>query len=156
MSERRCRRRRDRHEAQGEGLIDRRRGRVSGRRLAVDRIEGLLEPYRTRYVDFTVKHFHERLRAEHRFELGDSWTKRILQAAGLVRRAPKRSAHRKRRPRRPLPGMMLFRDGSTHAWLGGRPPVDLIVTLDDPTSGLCSAFLVEEQGRSRAGAAWPR
>ena len=147
MSERHFRRLRDRYEAQGaEGLIDRRRGRVSGRRVAVDRIEWLLEQYRTRYFDFTVKHFHERLRAEHKFALGYSWTKRILQDAGLVKRAPKRSAHRKKRPRRPLPGMMLFQDGSTHAWLAGRPALDLIVTLDDATSELYSAFLVEEEG----------
>lgn len=147
MSERHFRRLRDRYEAQGaEGLIDRRRGRVSGRRVPVDRIEWLLEQYRTRYFDFTVKHFHERLRAEHKFELGYSWTKRRLQDAGLVKRAAKRSAHRKRRPRRPLPGMMLFQDGSTHAWLGGRPPLDLIVTLDDATSELYCAFLVEEEG----------
>jgi transposase len=147
MSERHFRRLRDRYEAEGAaGLIDRRRGRVSGRRVPVDRIEWLLEQYRTRYFDFTVKHFHERLRAEHKFEPGYSWTKRILQDAGLVKRAPKRSAHRKRRPRRPLPGMMLFQDGSTHAWLGGRPALDLIVTLDDATSELYSAFLVEEEG----------
>jgi transposase len=147
MSERHFRRLRDRYEAQGaEGLIDRRRGRVSGRRVAVDRIEWVLEQYRTRYFDFTVKHFHERLRAEHKFVLGYSWTKRILQDAGLVKRAAKRSAHRKKRPRRPLPGMMLFQDGSTHAWLGGRPALDLIVTLDDATSELYSAFLVEEEG----------
>ncbi len=147
MSERHFRRLRDRYEAEGaEGLIDRRRGRVSGRRVPVDRIEWLLEEYRTRYFDFTVKHFHERLRAEHRFELGYSWTKRMLQNAGLVKRAAKRSAHRKKRPRRPLPGMMLFQDGSTHLWLAGRPALDLIVTLDDATSELYSAFLVEEEG----------
>ena len=147
MSERHFRRLRDRYEADGaEGLIDRRRGRVSGRRVPVDRIEWLLEEYRTRYFDFTVKHFHERLRAEHKFELGYTWTKRVLQDAGLVKRAPKRSAHRKRRPRRPLPGMLLFQDGSSHAWLAGRPPLDLIVTLDDATSEIYSAFLVEEEG----------
>jgi transposase len=71
MSERHFRRLRDRYEADGaEGLIDRRRGRVSGRRVAVDRIEWVLEQYRTRYFDFTVKHFHERLVAEHTFALG--------------------------------------------------------------------------------------
>jgi transposase len=86
MSERHFRRLRDRYEAEGaEGLIDRRRGRVSGRRVAADRIEWLLEEYRTRYFDFTVKHFHERLVAEHTFELGYTWTKRVLQSAGLVR-----------------------------------------------------------------------
>lgn len=148
MSERHFRRLRDRYEAEGaEGLIDRRRGRASGRRVPVDRIEWVLAQYRTRYFDFTAKHFHERLVAEHRFELGYTWTKRILQDAGLVRRAPKRAAHRKRRPRRPPPGMMLSQDGSRHAWLAaGQPPLDLVVTLDDATSEIYSAFPVEEEG----------
>jgi transposase len=147
MSERHFRRLRDRYEAEGaEGLIDRRRGRVSGRRVPLDRIEWVLEQFRTRYFDFTVKHFHEQLVAEHRFALGYTWTKRVLQDAGLVRRAPRRSAHRKRRPRRPLPGMLLFQDGSRHAWLAGQAPLDLIVTLDDATSEIYSAFLVEEEG----------
>ena len=122
MSERHFRRLRERYEAEGaEGLIDRRRGRASGRRAPVERIEWVLDQYRTRYWDFTAKHFHERVVAEHKFELGYTWTKRVLQDAGLVRRAPKRSAHRKKRPRRPLPGMMLFQDGSRHPWLADRP-----------------------------------
>jgi transposase len=147
MSERHFRRLRDRYEAEGaEGLIDRRRGRASGRRAPVDRIEWVIEQYRTRYFDFTVKHFHERLVAEHGFALGYSWTKLALQKAGLVKRAPKRSAHRKKRVRRPLPGMMLFQDGSSHPWLSGHGSLDLIVTLDDATSEIYSAFLCEEEG----------
>src|SRR5215470_15457875 len=105
ISERHFRRLRDRYEAEGaEGLIDRRRGRVSGRRAAVDQIEFVVEQYRTRYWDFRVKHFHEALVAEHGFALGYTWTKAVLQSRGLVRVAAKRSAHRKKRPRRPLPG----------------------------------------------------
>ena len=147
MSERHFRRLRDRYEAEGaEGLIDRRRGRVSGRRVPVDRIEWVLEQFRTRYFDLTVKHFHERLVAEHGFALGYTWTKRVLQDAGLARRAPQRSAHRRKRPRRPLPGMLLFQDGSRHAWLAGQPALDLIVTMDDATSEVYSAFLVDEEG----------
>jgi transposase len=147
ISERHFRRLRDRYEAEGaEGLIDRRRGRASGRRAPTDQIEFVVEQYRTRYWDFTVKHFHEALQAEHGFRLGYTWTKAILQSRGLVQGAPQRSAHRKRRPRRPLPGMMLFQDGSTHEWLAGQPELDLIVTLDDATSAICSAFLVEEEG----------
>src|SRR5271166_4868996 len=103
VSERHFRRLRDRYEAKGaEGLIDRRRGRASGRRAPVDRIEFVVEQYRTRYWDFTVKHFHEALQAEHGFALGYTWTKTVLQSRGLVAIAP----------RRPLPGMMLFQDGS--------------------------------------------
>jgi hypothetical protein len=72
--------------------------------------------------------------------------KTVLQQRGLIRVATKRSAHRKKRPRRPLPGMMLFQDGSTHAWLDGQAPLDLIVTLDDANSEVYSMFLVEEEG----------
>jgi transposase len=146
LSERHFRRLRDRYESDGaEGVIDRRRGRVSWRRAAVDQVEWVIEQYVTRYYDFTVKHFHEELRKSG-FPLGYTWTKSVLQHRGLVRPAPKRSAHRKKRARRPLPGMMLFQDGSTHAWLEGRPPLDLIVTMDDATSEIYSAFLVEEEG----------
>lgn len=147
ISERHFRRLRERYEADGaEGLIDRRRGRASGRRVATDRIEWVLEQYRTRYFDFTVKHFHEALQAEHGFDLSYTWVKTMLQQRGLVRIAPQRSAHRKKRVRRPLPGMLLFQDGSPHAWLAGQPPLDLIVTLDDATSEIYSMFLVEQEG----------
>jgi transposase len=146
MSERHFRRLRDRYEADGaEGILDRRRGRVSGRRVPVDRIEWVLEQYRTRSFDFTVKHFHEEL-TKQGFQSGYTWTKSVLQSRGLVSKAPKRSAHRKKRARKPLPGLMLFQDGSTHEWLSGEPPLDLIVTLDDATSEISSAFLVEEEG----------
>src|ERR1700731_551554 len=137
ISERHFRRLRDRYEAEGaEGLIDRRRGRASGRRAAGgriefaggERIEFVVEQYRTRYWDFTVKHFHEALQAEHGFVLGYTWTKTVLQSRGLVANAPRRSAHRKKRPRRPLPGMMLFQDGSRHEWLGDHAALRLIVT----------------------------
>jgi transposase len=146
MSERHFRRLRDRYDAEGaEGIIDRRRGRASTRRAPLDRIEWVLEQYRTRYSDFTVKHFHEELEKQG-FAYGYTWTKSVLQSRGLVRPAPKRSAHRKKRARKPLPGMMLFQDGSTHAWLQGQPPLDLIVTMDDATGEISSAFLVEEEG----------
>jgi transposase len=146
ISERHFRRLRDGYDAEGaEGIIDHRRGRASARRAPLDRIEWVVEQYRTRYFDFTVKHFHEELEKQG-FEYGYTWTKSVLQSRGLVRRAPKRSAHRKKRVRKPLPGMMLFQDGSTHAWLHGQPPLDLIVTLDDATGEIYSAFLVEEEG----------
>src|SRR5919205_2487299 len=146
ISERHFRRRRDGYDAEGaEGVIAPRRGRVSARRAPLDRIEWVVEPYRTRYFDFTVKHFHEELETQG-FEYGYTWTKSLLQSRGLVSRAPKRSVHRKKRARKPLPGMMLFQDGSTHAWLQGQPPLDLIVTMDDATGEIYSAFLVEEEG----------
>jgi Winged helix-turn helix len=152
MSERHFRRLRDAYEAHGaEGIIDRRRGRASGRRAPVDEIAWVVEEFRTRYFDFTAKHFHEaihgRAMADGKpFSRGYTWTKSVLQLRGLVAKAPKRSAHRKKRVRRPLPGMLVFQDGSRHAWLPQGPELDLIVTMDDATGAILSAFLVEEEG----------
>ena len=148
MSERTFRRWRGRYEEEGlEGLYDRRLGAASARRVPVDRIGRVLELYRTRYWGFTVKHFHEHLVRDHGFGLGYTWTKTTLQGAGLVARARRRGAHRKKRPRRPLRGMMLHQDGSSHEWIEGLGrSLDLIVTLDDATSEIYSAFLVEEEG----------
>ena len=147
MSERSFRRYRRRWEEEGlEGLFDRRLGKASARRVPVDRVEWVLEQYRTRHVGWTVKHFHDHLRDRHGFALSYTWTKAVLQRAGLANRAPRRGAHRRRRPRKPCIGMMLHQDGSRHEWLAGQTPLDLIVTLDDATSEIYSAFLVEEEG----------
>ena len=147
MSERSFRRYRQRYQEDGlEGLFDRRLGKASARRVPVDRIEWVLEQYRTRHVGWTVKHFHDHLRDHHGFALSYTWTKTTLRRAGLASKAPRRGAHRRRRPRKPCAGMMLHQDGSRHAWLTGQAPLDLIVTLDDATSEIYSAFLVEEEG----------
>ena len=98
------------------------------------------------YDGFTVKHFHEKLVERHGYRLGYTVTRLALQASGQVRKAPRRGAHRRKRPRRPLPGMLLHQDAARHGWLAGRPPLDLVVTLDDATSAICSAILVEEEG----------
>jgi transposase len=136
-----------RYEAEGDdGLIDRRMDRRSPRRAPEEELERMLGLFRDRYADFTVKHFHEQLQKRHGYVLGYTVTKLALHAAGLVRKASKRSAHRKKRPRRPLRGMLLHQDGSRHAWIEGLPAMDLIVTMDDATSEVYSMFLVEEEG----------
>ena len=146
MSERSFRRWRDRLRDEGEaGLADRRLGKPSSRRAASEEISRMLKLYRERYEDFTVKHFHEQLVKRHSYKLGYTVTKVHLQRAGLVVRAKTRSAHRKKRPRRPMLGMLLHQDASRHAWLPGQQH-DLVVTLDDATSAIHSAFLVEEEG----------
>src|SRR3954447_20188625 len=95
--------------------------------------------------------FHEAVRGRpmadgQPFGRSYTWTKSVLQQRGLVTKAPKRSAHRKKRARRPLPGMLVFQDGSKHVWLPQGPELDLIVTMDDATSAILSAVLVEEEG----------
>ena len=146
VGERTFRRWRQRHEEDGEaGLLDRRLGKASGKRVPTareDEVEGL---YRERYQGFTAKHFHEHLVRDHRFAWGYTWTKTFLHSKGLLEKAERRGAHRRKRPRRPMPGMMLHQDGSRHVWLAGRPALDLIVTLDDATAQIYSAFLTEEE-----------
>ena len=146
MSVRSFQRWKERYEAEGGvGLIDR-RGGPSPRRAPEEELERMLGLYRDTYADFTVKHFHEQMTKRHNYKLGYTVTKLQLQRAGLVRPAPKRSAHRKKRPRRPMRGMMLHQDGSRHVWLEGRPALDLIVTMDDATSEVYSMVLVAEEG----------
>jgi transposase len=147
VGERTFRRWRQRFEDDGEaGLLDRRLGKASGKRVPVDRGIEVETLYRTRYAGFTAKHFHEHLIRDHGFSWGYTWTKTFLHSRGLLERAKRRGAHRRKRPRRPLPGMMLHQDGSRHEWLSDQPALDLIVTLDDATGAIYSGFLVEEEG----------
>ena len=92
-----------------------------------------------------MRHFHEKLRDEHGIGLSYMWVKLALQGAGLVKKGRKRGVHRKRRPRRPLPGMLLHLDGSPHRWFQDERWYDLIVILDDATSEIYYAQLVEEE-----------
>jgi transposase len=147
VSERTFRRWRDRLRDEGpEGLRDRRIGKPSSRRAAAEEILRMLGLYQERYQGFTVKHFHEHLQKRHHYKLGYTVTRLALQGAGLVRPAPRRSAHRKKRPRRPMVGMMLHQDASRFAWLPGDDrQYDLVVTLDDATSAIYSGFIVGEE-----------
>ena len=148
MSGRNFRRLCNRYEEDGVvGLRDRRIGKISPRRAPAGELARMQELFRERYRDFTVKHFHEQLVKRHNYKLCYTVTRLSLQAAGLVAKAKRRGAHRKKRTRRPLPGMLLFQDGSTHRWIAALArDLDLIVTLDDATGQICSAFLVEEEG----------
>jgi hypothetical protein len=108
-------------------------------------VEQVLQLYREKHFDFNVQHFHEKLRELHGIELSYTWVKTALQTAGLVKRRKKPGSHRKRRPRRPLPGMTLHIDGSEHRWFGDGRYYELIVVLDDATSEIYYTQLVEAE-----------
>jgi transposase len=136
---------RQRYEESGEaGLQDRRIGKTSPHRAPVDEVAKVLGLFETRYFDFSAKHFHEKL-PQHGITRSYTWTKNTLQNAGKIKKAKKRGEHRRRRPRKPLVGMMLHQDGSRHEWVAGQF-WDLIVTMDDADSTIYSAFFVEEEG----------
>jgi len=146
VSDRTMRRIKQRYEEFGyDGLFDQRRGKRSVHRIPLERAERVLALYQEKYFDFSVLHFHEKLLKEHDIELSYSWVKQALQGAGLVARRRKRGPHRRRRPRRPLPGMLLHIDGSKHGWFQDDRYYDLIVILDDATSKVYYAQLVEEE-----------
>jgi transposase len=117
VSDRTMRRWRGRLEKHGySGLADRRKGKASAQRIPVATVEKVLGLYQETYYDLNIRHFHEKLREEHAIELSYTWVQKALQGAGLVAKRHKRGPHRRRRPRRPLPGMMLHIDGSKHQW----------------------------------------
>src|SRR5437764_1719591 len=146
VSCRQMRRWQRRYEEHGyEGLRDRRRGRVSEKRVPLEQVEEVLRLYQDQYYDFNVRHFHEKLAAEHGLKLSYTFVKLALQGAGLVKKGRQRGVHRKRRPRRPLPGMLLHIDGSQHQWFCDHRWYDLIVVMDDATSKVYYAQLVEEE-----------
>jgi hypothetical protein len=140
------RRWKQRYEKHGyDGLVDRRRGKPSPKRVPLKVAEEVLQLYGEKYADLNVRHFHEKLREVHGMELSYTWVKLALQGAGLVKKGRKRGVHRKRRPRRPLPGMLLHLDGSRHRWFQDDRWYDLIEVLDDATSETYYAQLVEEE-----------
>ena len=128
-----------------DGLFDHRLGKPSPKRVPVATVEEILRLYQEQYVDFNVRHFHEKLREQHHIRLSYTWVKRALQMAGLVKKHGIRGVHRRRRARRPLPGMLLHLDGSSHAWFQDHRRFDLLVILDDATNEIYYAQLVEEE-----------
>ena len=154
ISDRQMRRWRERYQEFGiRGLYDRRRGRPSPKRVALAEVEKVLQLYGEKYFDLNVRHFYEKLQAEHQVKLSYSWVKGLLQGAGLVAKGRKRGAHRKRRPRRPLTGMPLHIDGSRHRWFQDERWYDLLVILDDASSQIYYAQLVEEESTATVMAA---
>jgi len=146
VTDRTMRRWRERLNEHGySGLWDYRKRSPSPKRVPMKMVEQVLQLYREKYFDFNVQHFHEKLRELHDIHLSYTWVKMALQTAGLVKRRKKPGSHRKRRARRPLPGMMLHIDASEHRWFGDERYYELIVVLDDATSEIYYAQLVEAE-----------
>lgn len=142
---RQVRRLRERFEADGyKGLFDRRR-EPSPKRVPLETVREVLQLYREQYRDCNVQHFQELLGERHGITLSYSWVKKALQTAGLVAVGRRRGAHRRRRERRPLPGMLLHIDASRHGWLPGARMHDLVSVSDDATNELYYARLVPEE-----------
>lgn len=147
LSPRHMRRLRIEYEQEGLGaLVDHRRGRTMRKRIPADTIREICRLKREEYEDFSVKHFHEQLEEKHHIEISYTWTRVVLQDAGIVEKAPGRGKYRRHRERRPMRGMLLHIDASTHTWIPQLPQWDLNVVLDDADGQILYARFFEQEG----------
>jgi transposase len=147
VSSRQMRRLKERYERYGYGgLRDYRGGRPRRKRIPVRTIRELCRLKRDLYADFSTKHFHEKATEKHGLKISYTWARLVLQAAGLAEKAPARGKYRRARERRPMTGMLLHLDGSTHEWIPGLPKRDLIIMLDDADGRALYGKFVEEEG----------
>jgi len=146
ISCRQMRRWKRRYEIYGyDGLYDRRKKIPSPKRIPLDKAKKVLRLYREKYFDFNISHFYDKLRIDHNISLSYNWIRLALEGAGLIQKRSRRDKHRKRRPRRPLTGMMLHIDGSPHDWLGNDTEYDIITVSDDANNKLYDIELVKEE-----------
>ncbi len=146
MSERTFRRYVVRYEEQGkQGVLDRRLGKPSPRRASREEVSSVVALYRDCYPNRNIRHFYEAYEETHGGVRGYSWVKRCLQDAGAVPRGRRRGPHRELRERRGQEGEMIHQDASTHRWVP-QEVWDLVVTMDDATGRIYSAFFVAQEG----------
>lgn len=154
ISARHMRRLKERFERQGwDGIRDQRGLRPRRRRIGLKLIARLCRLYERDYRGFSVQHFWEHAVEHHGFRLSYTWTRLVLQEAGLVAKAPARGKYRRKRERRPLVGMLIHLDASTHAWLPDQPLQDLVVALDDADGRILYARFWPQEGSASTFAA---
>src|SRR5512143_3793732 len=154
ITARHLRRLKQRYERHGyDGLVDGRGGKPRRKRIPVATLTKLCELKRERYPDFSLQHFWEKATEVHKLEVSYTWTRLALQAAGLAEKSPGRGRYRRKRERRPMRGMMVHLDASTHRWLPGVPMEDLMVALDDADGRILYARFVPQENTAASLAA---
>ena len=154
LTARQMRRMKLRYEAHGyDGLVDGRGGKRRRTRIAVQTLERLCRLKREEYGDFSVQHFWEKATEVHKLAISYTWALKALQAAGLAQKSAGRGQYRRKRERRPVVGMLLHMDASTHEWLAGQPMWDLNVVLDDADGRILDARFVPQEGTASTFAA---
>ena len=113
-----------------EAILDKRIAKKGVSRVPTDEVEAMLRLRREEYRDYNIRHFYEKWVEKHDGKRSYNWVRLTLQGSNLAEKLPGRGKHRKKRERKPLPGMMIHQDASKHEWIEGRQD-DLIVTMDD-------------------------
>jgi hypothetical protein len=139
---------RNRYESESfDGRFDLRIGKKSNYAAGDKEVEYITKLYDESYQGFTVKHFYSMVKSDPQINRSYNWIRITLQKKGLVKKSSRGGPHRQRRERKPMEGMMLHQDGSTHRWIPCLDfNMDLIVTMDDASSQVTSGFLIAQEG----------
>ena len=147
VTPRQMRRLRRRYEIFGkEGLLDGRRGLSRRRRVPDLTVSEVLRLRRELYTDFSIRHLHEHLTERHKLAVSYTFVRDLLQLHGLADKGHGVGRYLRKRQRRPLPGMLVHLDASTHEWIAGQPPQDLVVALDDADGRILFARFFPQEG----------
>lgn len=134
-------------------VMDQRGGRPRRKRISAGTIAMLVRLKRDIYADFSLRHFYEQVTQKHQLKVSYNWLRLMLQEAGVVEREPGRGKYRRRRERRPMVGMLVHLDASTHQWIAGVPKQDLVVALDDADGRILYARFFPQEGTASTFAA---
>ena len=129
-----------------EAVLAQPRGRTRRRRIRAGTIELLIRLKRDLYADFSVRHFYEQVTEKHQVKVSYNWLRLMLQEAGVVEKEPARGKYRRRRERRPMVGMLVHLDASTHEWIAGLPMQDLVIALDDADGRILYGRFFAQEG----------
>jgi transposase len=136
-----------------DAVMDQRGGRPRRKRIKAGTIELLCRLKRDVYADFSLRHFYEHVTEKHGVKVSYNWLRLMLQEAGVVEQEPARGKYRRQRERRPMVGMMVHLDASTHEWISGLPKQDLVVALDDADGRILYARFFPQEGTASTFAA---
>jgi len=136
-----------------DAVMDQRGGRPRRKRIKAGTIELLCRLKRDVYPDFSLRHFYEQVSEKHGVKVSYNWLRLMLQEAGVVAKEPARGKYRRQRERRPMVGMLVHLDASTHEWIAGLPRQDLVVALDDADGRILYAHFFPQEGTASTFAA---
>jgi transposase len=134
-------------------VMDQRGGRPRRKRIKAGTIELLCRLKRDVYADFWLRHFYEHVTEKQGVKVSYNWLRLMLQEAGVVEKEPARGRYRRRRERRPMVGLLVHLDASTHEWITGLPMQDLVVALDDADGRMLYARFFPQEGTASTFAA---
>jgi transposase len=146
LSPRQMRRLMKRVKVEGDrGIVHRRRGQPSNRRIADKTKQKVLALFEKHYGDYGPTLASEKLEERHQIEVHPETLRLWLRQARLAYKQRKARPHRQWRPRRSCFGEMVQLDGSHHDWLEGRgPKLVLMGYIDDATSTVEAGFYDHE------------